>query len=716
MNKKSITKLVAMILIVLIGNTIIMPIAKAEPYKSIAILGGITVPGTYILVDRVNVGSATPNFAIPEVKSAELYKNGVKVTGYTMGDIIDEYGDYKIIAKNSKGTNLEVYYFSVTKYTAENITEQNSTFDGPMNLSSDETICCINEDINNELLNTICNSPLYYALYKNGEKVQGYNLYNNISEEGSYTAYFIHSVVTNAVYENIQNDIWPNYAKKYVFTIANSAQVQDQTPPTITGIGKDPSIIIDTAVTPVVEDTNLEKVELYLEGNKVEGYTCGDTLYKYGNYRIVAKDAAGNTTEKTFHITKYGAIEGYLNGPTNTYSTFRAEWHKENEFMYYDVVPNIEQRIKVVKDNVLVSTSFFDTLTEDGTYTVYWNWKTISIEGTSNPEGFENFANVNTFVIDTEDPTIIVESVNIGRATPKVTDKNLRSIKLYKDEEGVDGYNLGDEIEEYGNYKIVATDLAGNTSTRYFSITKYIAAEKVYLDGPLNLSSYGCDNIDPNNQPIKVKEHVGNEEERTMCNSPLYYRLDKGGQRVTGYNPFYNISEDGSYVAHFYHSVGMKIEDVNNNNWPETANVVTFVIDQTAPTIKGIENNTAYSNSVTPTVEDANIQTVELYKDEQKVEGYTAGTEISNAGNYQIIAVDKAGNTTTVKFEINSSISKGDVNGDKIVSPTDLLIMKKHLVRLITLSTEQIERADLNGDNKVTTLDLLMIKRLIVGL
>lgn len=63
-----------------------------------------------------------------------------------------------------------------------------------------------------------------------------------------------------------------------------------------------------------------------------------------------------------------------------------------------------------------------------------------------------------------------------------------------------------------------------------------------------------------------------------------------------------------------------------------------------------------------------------------------------------------------------SDIIKGDVDGDKAVSITDILYIKRNIAGLFVLTENQHTAADVDGDGKITITDVLMIKRAIAGL
>ncbi len=58
----------------------------------------------------------------------------------------------------------------------------------------------------------------------------------------------------------------------------------------------------------------------------------------------------------------------------------------------------------------------------------------------------------------------------------------------------------------------------------------------------------------------------------------------------------------------------------------------------------------------------------------------------------------------------------GDLNGDKKVNSTDLLLMKKYVLGLVEESDISIKAADLNGDRKINSTDYLLMKQNLLGL
>lgn len=75
-------------------------------------------------------------------------------------------------------------------------------------------------------------------------------------------------------------------------------------------------------------------------------------------------------------------------------------------------------------------------------------------------------------------------------------------------------------------------------------------------------------------------------------------------------------------------------------------------IDKKAPVITEVQNGRLYTQNITPKIYDENLQEVLLYKDNILSQNYKTNTTISEDGSYRLIATDKAGNQTTIEFDI----------------------------------------------------------------
>ncbi len=131
---------------------------------------------------------------------------------------------------------------------------------------------------------------------------QGQELPLKISEKEATTMFYL---LENGTYTIYAKDTKNNATIKTI----QITQIQenpeptpgeDTTPPTITGVEQGKTY--KTSVKPIVQDENLASVMVYVDGKLMENYQVGNTLTQNGNYVIIAKDEAGNTTTVEFTI------------------------------------------------------------------------------------------------------------------------------------------------------------------------------------------------------------------------------------------------------------------------------------------------------------------------------------------------------------------------------------------------------------------------------
>lgn len=109
------------------------------------------------------------------------------------------------------------------------------------------------------------------------------------------------------------------------------------------------------------------------------------------------------------------------------------------------------------------------------------------------------------------------------------------------------------------------------------------------------------------------------------------------------------ISSIGVYTIYAEDNEGNKtVKEINITNIDEKPNP-----DTTPPEITGVENNKIYNKTLTPKITDENLSEIILKKDDSVVENYKNGDRIEEDGIYQLIATDKAGNETKIRFGID---------------------------------------------------------------
>ena len=96
-----------------------------------------------------------------------------------------------------------------------------------------------------------------------------------------------------------------------------------------------------------------------------------------------------------------------------------------------------------------------------------------------------------------------------------------------------------------------------------------------------------------------------------------------------------------------------------------------------------------------------------------KIISYT----FTNAGLHKIILQieDDIQNNATITEIINITVlTKGDLDGDDILTPTDAAIALQIAVGSRPCNATTLAAADMNGDGRITSLDALMILQAVV--
>lgn len=160
----------------------------------------------------------------------------------------------------------------------------------------------------------------------------------------------------------------------------------------------------------------------------------------------------------------------------------------------------------------------------------------------------------------------------------------------------------------------------------------------------------------------------------------------------------YTFKENGNFTFE-YERRGRKF----------TKTVEVTNIDKIVPKIANIINEKAYNSAVVPIVEDENIGSIKLTLNGQVVENYKSGDKIEQEGEYNIIAIDKAGNKAEVHFYI--IIDNYQFVDDKIINikqQTTLVVFDKNLEK-DDIDSYQILRGEklLGKDDIICTGDIL---------
>ncbi len=125
--------------------------------------------------------------------------------------------------------------------------------------------------------------------------------------------------------------------------------------------------------------------------------------------------------------------------------------------------------------------------------------------------------------------------------------------------------------------------------------------------------------------------------------------------------------------------------------------------DTTPPVVQGVTEGSTGGAAIVTFDEGTATLNGELF---------TNGTKIQKTGNYTLIVTDSSNNSTTIHFEV---VTPGDTNGDGLTDVQDLVLVKRHILKIQLLSGSNLKAAEIIKQNSVSILDLLSIKKQILG-
>lgn len=209
------------------------------------------------------------------------------------------------------------------------------------------------------------------------------------------------------------------------------------------------------------------------------------------------------------------------------------------------------------------------------------------------------------------------------------------------------------------NKPIVKTNLpeemlvkGSNTSISIDAFKKYNVKEDLYI--VFNESKY-------NNKPVfksitnnkcyktakdivitdSILKNVEIKRNGKVIKGVSYKQTENGNknkykQHIMNYFDKLYITEEGKYSIKATTLAGKETE-------------INFIIDKTKPTIKGVANGKTYNKTVKIKYSDKLSKIKEVKLNGKKIKN---GKKVSKNGKYTVIATDKAGNKTKIKFTI----------------------------------------------------------------
>ncbi len=576
-----------------------------------------------------------------KVKTIEVYSYNDKTTKTVdNGYVLTEEGTYRVTATDYSGRSTTVYV-TIDK-TAPSI---NGFEDGSYNNKS-EIVYISDENL--------------YKVTINGTEYD---------HDGKY---FTKKLVSDGVYTIVATDRAGNITTKTV-TI-------DKTAPEFVGLKN--GMFYQDDITVEVNDTNLDKItaKVYADNYNVVEIENNSTLTKESIYLLTATDKAGNTTSIYVAVDKTAPV----------FTTVK-NGHQYNEDIKLDVKDLKVKTIEVYSYNDKTTKTVDNgyVLTEEGTYRVtatdYSGRSTtvyVTIDKTApSINGFED------------------GSYNNKSEIVYISDENLYKVTINGTEYDHDGKYFTKKLVSDGVYTIVATDRAGNITTKTVTIDK--TAPEFEDPQKTMESDVTIKVIEDNLDKILVTDKISGEtyevENGHILTKEGYYKIiayDKAGNQSDVWNltidnaaPVITI-EDARENGYYNHDVVVNISDIElqqtylngermgredtltiedegtytvyaEDRYGHKSEEVTFTIDKTAPTITVDKLVNGVTDDGNVTVKDANdFEVVVKYNNVEKVRTTASVSKRFNIswlgeGTFEVIATDMAGNTETITFELN---------------------------------------------------------------
>ena len=195
------------------------------------------------------------------------------------------------------------------------------------------------------------------------------------------------------------------------------------------------------------------------------------------------------------------------------------------------------------------------------------------------------------------------------------------------------------------------------------------------------------------------------------------------------------LSESGEYLIQIKYS---------NYTGQKEEKDIKAIIDKKPPTITGVEDRKIYVNTAKPVVKDENIASIFIRLNDTNIEYYD-GIVLKDEGTYNITAMDKAGNTSTIEFYVVDENPDGYIIKDSYImnvwqkttvtqfreklgldidykikrkdtelKETDIVATGDIVELPLGIDCTIIVAGDINGNGEVTVYDLSMLRNYIL--
>ncbi len=305
------------------------------------------------------------------------------------------------------------------------------------------------------------------------------------------------------------------------------------------------------------------------------------------------------------------------------------------------------------------------------------------------------------------------------------SDANLLSATLQLGLGAPSVFVSGTTISVDGQYTLVVTDRAGNTTTVHFVIDKINPVVTGVTDGGLYATSVTLTFSDSNlagatlnGNPITSGTVVSADNTYVLIVTDM-----AGNQTVTNFTIDSTLPIISGVVNGTYYSgnvvitySGVYVTSATLNGAPYTSGTVisnegsyvfivtdsvhgtytyNFTIDSTDPVVTGVTNNAIYSGSVTITATDLNLASITLNGNP-----FASGTIVSGDGVYVLVATDLAGNTITINFTIDTvyPVVTGVVNNSQNSGAVTINVTDANIATITLNGNAFVSGTTVSGD------------------
>lgn len=266
-------------------------------------------------------------------------------------------------------------------------------------------------------------------------------------------------------------------------------------------------------------------------------------------------------------------------------------------------------------------------------------------------------------------PNVTIDGLTIDDKNINNSYDNLYVFHNSREKTGKENGDMKDNYHLPQNIMVKDYETTSERKLKLFSNKFYNNLEELGINLSMPLADKKGVEITNNQQ-----EKIGNDSIITNSEIQIAYEEVEGIETIVKINN--EIIRKNEVLLDKNGNYEVQITYQNTAGESETENR-KITIDKTPPSITGIESGKLYTQKVIPEIRDENLQKVELLLNGKKVDNYVIGGEIQDEGLYQIIATDKAGNTTTINFQmienkednyqIEEKLIKNIANNTKII-------------------------------------------------